>query len=271
MAGETDSEAGQQTSETEGAVDMVPKTELTKVIDGRDAAKVRARAAEAELVTANQSIADLTAGQISPERIELLTQIEAERAEAERTTAMEAGDAEALAAQARAPVEQKNVQLTERLAQRDAQLSQLLQDGAVVAAATAAGAVNPSQVAMLLKGRISMTEDPAGKLVPAFTGPQGQAVHAIGGETVTMATFVASFLAEAGNENLVKSSVTPGSGATPAGGETTTNKTPKSFGEYMAIPEADRPAVWEKMSTEEREATYPTDGNKPKRGSLMRQ
>lgn len=204
---ESDARADAQRGD-DPAGEMVSRAELEKVIAQRQAAKTRARKAESRLA-------------------ELETRLDAEPA-----PAPDQADREDADARARALGEQN------RKLQR--QLTNVLRDQGLHAAAAAAGAVNPDQVVALLRPRVQMQEVADGRMRPMVLDDDGLPVADESGEPVDMPTFVSLFLSLPENANLVRSAVTPGSGARPAGGAPALDGRPRSLEEFNDLPEPRR-------------------------------
>ena len=94
-----------------------------------------------------------------------------------------------------------------------------------------------------------MIETADGRFEPHFLDPDGQ-VALDGDKPVRdVQRFVEAFLALPENTNLIRSTVTPGSGARQAGGAMThMEPIPRSKAEFMALPPTERLAVANRMT-----------------------
>ena len=140
-------------------------------------------------------------------------------------------------------------------------LMDLLRDQELRAAAVRAHAINPEQVVALLRDRVRMVPSPDGRLEPEFLD-LGESASA-GAECPRDAqALVDLFLSRAENANLVRSIVTPGSGARQAGGLATgLDFMPRSKAEFLSLPSDQRLAVANRMTRQQRDAILGRTGS----------
>lgn len=233
----------------------VPRAEFNKVVGQRQAAKEKIRQLTAEL---EQVSARLGA---SPGQEELNA-----FQEWKQLRQAGGGDAAGEPASSSSPSSQEPTrqdQAGDPGVRKDAlerRLMDLLRDQELRAAAVRAHAINPEQVVALLRDRVRMVQTPDGRLEPEFldSGPSlgdGQGPSDAQG-------LVDLFLSRTENANLVRSMVTPGSGARQAGGLAThLDFMPRSKAEFLSLPSDQRLAVANRMTRQQRDAILGRTGS----------
>jgi hypothetical protein len=140
-------------------------------------------------------------------------------------------------------------------------LMDLLRDQELRAAAVRAHAINPEQVVALLRDRVRMVQAPDGRLEPEFLDA-GDPAAAGGQGPGDVQALVDLFLSRADSANLVRSMVTPGSGARQAGGLAThLDFMPRSKAEFLSLPSDQRLAVANRMTRQQRDAILGRTGS----------
>lgn len=228
---------------------LVPQAKFDEAIGTRQAAKERANKAEAELAEMKAKLAAMP----DPEALKEFQAWKADGAAQARDKAMKDNDVEAIENGVRKPLQAQIESLKTTLTNRNAQLSSVLRGQALRAAATECGAHNPSQVVMLLRDRVRMTEQSDGNFVPEYLDAEGQPAFDGQSQRITDAkVFVELFLAQPENANLITSKAVPGSGATPAGGQQQTGDEvlPTTAEEFNALPPEKRAEVAAKLGAE---------------------
>ena len=248
------------TTTPEPTPDTVSRAEMDKVIGERQAAKERARAADAAMAEMQKKLEAMPA----PETMEAFTAWKLEQDAKAKTTAIESGDVAALESKIRDPLMKLMEAKDSRNAALKAQLTAILQGNALRSAAAAAGASNPEQVVTLLRGRVKMTETPSGDFQPMYLGEDGTQMYDGAAQPVKDAsTFVKLFLAQPGNENLVPAHVTPGSGARPTGGTPNPTGKVQTLEQLAAMTPEQVSDAMASMTPEERRALLPQSGPQP--------
>ena len=219
-----------------GDGEMVRRAEFNKVVGQRQAAKEKVRQLTAELE-------------------QLTVRLRA----AETPAAGEPGGSTGLAPSDPQRQEQSDAGVRKDALER--RLMDLLRDQELRAAAVRAHAINPEQVVALLRDRVRMVQSPDGRLEPEFLD-LGELAPA-GAECPTDAqSLVGLFLSRAENANLVRSIVTPGSGARQAGGLAThLDFMPRSKAEFLSLPSDQRLAVANRMTRQQRDAILGRTGS----------
>ncbi len=236
---------GETSPETLGApaTDVVSRAEFNKVVGQRQTAKekVRQLTAQVDQLMSRLGRADQQdESQVAPE--------------GQAGDSREA-DFQAIERELAEPVRARISELRGRKETLEKRLTDLLADQELRVAATRAHAINPDQVVALLRGRVQMIETADGRFESHFVSPDGQT--ALDGDKPfsDAQRFVDAFLAQPENTNLLRSTVTPGSGARPAGGAMTyTEPMPRSKAEFMALPPAERLAVANRMTRRQRDS-----------------
>ena len=179
------------------ARDTVSRAELEKVIRERQAAKERARAAEAELAATRKKLAAADAGDQPTRESPPAGQHpdgDGRAAEARRNAPTRPDDNATGPAQDDIPGRPSQSDLEARLRSRELQLASLLRDQQLRAAAEAAGAVNPDQVVALLRTRVVMEESANGEFIPSFLDERGRSLVDANGAPPDADAFVGEFL-----------------------------------------------------------------------------
>jgi len=225
------------------AGDVVSRAEFNKVVGQRQTAKEKVRLLTAQV---DQLLASLNR---TDEQGESPTAPDG-GAEGSRAT-----DPEAIEEHLPEPVKAQLAELRGRKETLEKRLADLLADQELRVAAARARAINPDQVVALLHGRVRMIETTDGRFEPHFIGSDGL-VAMDGDKPVRDAQrFVEAFLALPENTNLIRSTVTPGSGARQAGGAMTNMEPiPRSKAEFMALPPSERLAVANRMTRQQRDS-----------------
>lgn len=235
------------------AKETVSRAELDKTIGERQAAKDRARKAEERATQAETELARRP----DPESDEFKA-YEAwreDRDAAETKAAIEQGDADKLVQKAREPLQKQNEELVKERDGYKGQLTALLRDRGLEEAATRAGALNPKQVAALLRHRVKMVRDDTGQFAPTFMDEDGGGLFDADGPVTDMQKFVAAYLGLPENANLVKATAAPGSGAKPeGGGAPAADGIPQTLAEFNKLTPEQRRDVAARMTKPQRDA-----------------
>jgi hypothetical protein len=242
------------------ARELVAREELDKVIRERQAAKQRARAAEAQVTQLKERLAQLEGepdGAASPDVGNVAADNAAappdERgnAAAQNVAANSAATAPNHAATAPDAPAADDAGLRQKLAARESQLAAVLRDERLRAAAQGAGAVNADQVVALLRQRVRMVEQPDGQFAPRFFDEQGRAATDEAGTPVEADAFVRGFLSRSENANLVRAGFVAGSGARVGG---SADVLPLTLSDFHALPPSQRRQVALRLSRRQRES-----------------
>jgi len=231
---QADAAAGGSDEPKEEAREVVSRAELAKVIAERQAAKDRARKAEQALTALRERPdppAETTTGQDRP---------------AEEAAPATAGVADS--------ADEDLSALRKRLRSREDQLAGILRDQRLRTAAAGAGAVNPDQMVAMLRSHVVMAEGADGQFAPGILDASGRPLLDDNGSPMGLETFVARFLSQSDNANLLRSSSAPGSGAKPAGGATGAEVAPRTLAQFNALPPERRRAVALGISRQQRQA-----------------
>lgn len=244
---------GKDNPENKQTEEMVSKVKFDEAVGSRQAAKDRARKAEAS----SAEMKKLLDAMPSSEQLDAFNVWNTDKAAQERDKAIKANDVDAIEKGVREPLEAQIKSLTGRTDTLKAQLTSLLCDNALRTAAVEAGAHNPDQVVSLLRARVRMDENETGQFVPDYRDAEGQPLYDGASQRVADAkVFVGLYLAQADNANLVKAQANPGSGARPPGGgpPPTEGKIPTTRAEFDALTPDARKAVASKMTADQRKA-----------------
>jgi len=231
--------------------EAVSRAEFGKVVRQRQAAKEKARQLETELGQLRARLDDV------PHEDELRRFREWNRLREQAGLPMDqqAEDMHAIAHHLRGPLETRIEDLRGRRDALERRLIDLLRDQELRVAAARANAINPEQVIALLRDRVRMAESADGGFAPEFVGADGQPVFDGPQRVTEPQRFVELFLAMPENANLVRPTVTPGSGARRAGGPATSSEpTPRSKAEFLSLPPEERLAVANRMTRAQRDA-----------------
>jgi len=240
------------------AAGTVPKDDgkLREIIEQRNKEKRQRQALEVQLTDAQTALKAMP----SPEQMEAFNEWLAKKDEAETQEAMKQKDVDAIMAKARAPLEKQLQEKEEIIVKRDQQLTTLLRDGALLKAAIEAKAQNPSQVVKLLRDRVKMEEVGAtGEFAATYLDEDGQpAMDDQGVRIVDADQLVRSYVALPGNENLVKTTIQPGSGAQPAGGPApqAAGSWPTNRADYDVLPPARKQQFLDNAPKEAMDAVF---------------
>jgi hypothetical protein len=239
--------------------EMVCRAEFNKVVGQRQAAKEKVRQLTAEL---EQLSARLRA---APGQEELDAFQEWKRLR-QASDAAEGQPASSSSQQAERQAQAGGstvLATSDSSARKDAlerRLMDLLRDQELRAAAVRAHAINPEQVVALLRDRVRMVQTPDGRLEPEFLDPGEPPAGGQGPQDAQ--ALVGLFLSRAENANLVRSMVTPGSGARQAGGLAThLDFMPRSKAEFLSLPSDQRLAVANRMTRQQRDAILGRTGS----------
>lgn len=252
-AGQQVAPDGKDSPKDKQAEDMVSKVKFDEAVGSRQAAKERARKAEASAAEMKKLL-DAMPGS---DELDQFRTWNTDKAAQERDKAIKANDVEAIEKGVREPLEAQIKSLTGRTDTLKAQLTSLLCDNALRTAAVDAGAHNPDQVVSLLRARVRMDENETGQFVPDYRDNEGQPLYDGASQRVTDAkVFVGLYLAQAENANLVKAQANPGSGAKPPGGGSppAEGNIPTTRAEFDALTPEARAKVAAKMTDEQRKA-----------------
>jgi hypothetical protein len=237
---------------------VVSRAEFSKVVGQRQAAKEKVRQLTAEV---EELLARLHA---TPGEEELRAFQDWKRLQQEAGVppAQQGQDLQAMAHRVRQPLKDRIEGLQRRKDALERRLMDLLRDQELRAAAARADAINPEQVVALLRDRVRMTETDDGRFVPEFADADGQPVFD-GPQRVTDTDgFVNWFLSLPENANLVRSTVTPGSGAKPAGGlAVNLDSMPRTKAEFLSLPPDERLGVANRMTRQQRDAILGRDSS----------
>ena len=230
---------------------MISRTEFNKVVGQRQAAKekVRQLTAEAErlvgLLREMPGDEDLRAFR---EWKDLPQKTDAPAGENDQ-------DAQAIARQARKPLRTRIEGLQQRKDTLERRLMDLLRDQDLRVAAARANAIHPDQVVALLRDRVRMVETDDGRFVPEFVDHDGNAVFDGPKRVRDTDRFVNLFLSAPENGNLLRPTVTPGSGAKQAGGPAIPmDSMPRTKAEFLSLSPEERIHVANRMSRQQRDA-----------------
>ena len=225
------------------ADDVVSRAEFNKVVGQRQTAKEKVRQLTAQV---DQLLASLSRTD---------EQDESQTSPDGGMDGSRATDLQAIEQRLPDPVKAHLAELRGRKETLEKRLADLLADQELRVAASRARAINPDQVVALLHGRVRMIETSVGRFEPNFLGSDGQ-VALDGDKPVRDAQrFVEAFLALPENTNLIRSTVTPGSGARQAGGAMThMEPIPRSKAEFMALPPIQRLTVANRMTRQQRDS-----------------
>ncbi len=229
---QTDSPDGQSTASRE----LVSREELDKAIKERQAAKLRARNAEAKLAQLQEQLKHAA----DPQPVE--------------SEAAESSDSVTEAAAAAESDDSAQQQLQQKLSATQEQLAHLLRDRELHAAAVAAGAINPEQIVALLAHRVRMVEQEDGQFSPQFLDDRGRAAVDGAGKPIDAETFVRSYLSQPQNANLVRATSAGGSGARLAGLPGQVSGLPQTLADFNSLPPSERRQAALRLSRAERQA-----------------
>jgi len=241
VSAQADAAAGGSDEPNEEAREVVSRAELAKVIAERQAAKDRARKAEQALTALREQLPDSTestAGQDCAAGDEGLA----------------VADPAGSPAASPQPPDGELSALRKRLRSREDQLAGILRDQRLRTAAAKAGAVNPDQMVAMLRSHVVMAEGSDGQFAPGILDASGRPLLDDNGSPMGLETFVARFLSQPDNANLLRSSSAPGSGAKPAGGSTGAEVAPRTLAQFNALPPERRRAVALGISRQQRQA-----------------
>jgi len=233
-----------------GTEARVSRAELNKVVGQRQAAKEKVRQLTAEV----ERLADLTREMPGDEELRAFREWKELRLGTDAPADENDGDTQAIARRARQPLTTRIEGLQQTKDALERRFMDLLRDQDLRVAAARANAINPDQVVALLRDRVRMVETDDGRFVPQFVGPDGQGAFD-GPEPVRDTDrFVALFLATPENANLLRPTVTPGSGAKPAGGPAIPmDPTPRTKAEFLSLSPEERTRVAHQMTRQQRD------------------
>ncbi len=224
------------------AVGVISRAEFNKVVGQRQTAKEKVRQLTAQV---DQLLARLS----RPDEQDEGRTLPDSKADSQAT------DLQAIEERLPDPVKAHIEDLRGRKETLENRLADLLADQELRVAAARARAINPDQVVALLRDRVRMIETATGRFEAHFLAHDGQA--ALDGDKPIRDAqrFVETFLAMPENTNLVRSTVTPGSGARQAGGAMThMDPTPQSKAEFLALPPSQRLTVANRMTRQQRDS-----------------
>ena len=232
--------------------DMVKRSELDDAIGRRTSALDRAQKSEADVVAIQAKLDAMP----SAEDLKAFTEWRSDQDAVTRDKAIKAGDVDGIVAKAQEPLLKQIEAKDTKITSLQSQLTTLLRGNALKAAAVANNAMNPDQVVTLLRDRVQMTEGADGTFVAQYLDTDGKPMY--GGPNaepvVDADTFVRLFLGLAGNENLVRSTVAPGSGAQTPGGGTQPTGTVRSLADLAKLTPEQRTKVVTEMTDEQARA-----------------
>jgi len=230
--------------------EAIPRAEFNKVVAQRQAAKEKVRQLTAEV---EQLLSRL---QTLPDGTELRAfQDWKELHESEGISpGQQARDIQAIASSVRRPLQAQVEELRGKRDVLERRLADLLRDQELRVAAARANAVNPEQVLSLLRDRVRMSRRADGQFVPECVDADGQPLPDGSEEVAGTQQLVDLFLSLPENANLVRSTVTPGSGARQAGGLANhMDFVPRSKAEFLSLPPEERLAVANRMTRQQRD------------------
>ena len=239
-----------------GDQEAVSRAEFNKVVGQRQAAKEKVRQLTAE---AEELLTRLGA-MPSDEELQTFQDWKRLQHEAGVAPAQQGQDLQDIARIARQPLKAQIEGLHRRKDALERRLVDLLRDQELRVAAARADAINPEQVVALLRDRVRMTETDDARFATEFVDADGQPVFD-GPQRVTDANrFVHLFLSLPENANLVRSTVTPGSGAKQAGGPTVNmDSTPRTKAEFLSLSPDERLSIANRMTRKQRDAILGRD------------
>ena len=229
---------------------VVSRAEFNKVVGQRQAAKEKVRHLSTEV---EQLLARFHA-MPGEEELKVFQEWKDSQQKAGGIPAHQGQDVEAIADRVRQPLEARIEELRGRKDALKRRLTDLLRDQELRVAAARANAINPEQVVALLRDRVRITETDDGQYAPEFVDGSGQPAF-VGSERVTETKrFVDQFLSMPENANLVRSTVTPGSGAKQSGGMAiNTDLVPRTKVEFLALSPDQRRRVANRMTGRQRD------------------
>jgi hypothetical protein len=234
-----------------GDQETVSRAEFDKVVRQRQAAKEKVRQLTTEV---EQLLARLREAP-NDEELRAFQDWKGLQQQAGMPPDQQVHDMQAIAQRIREPLKARIEDLHGRKDALERRLADLLRDQELRVAAVRANAINPEQVIALLRDRVRMTESADGRFVPEFVDRDGQPLFDGPQHVNDAQRFVDLFLAMPENANLVRSTVTPGSGAKQAGGPATyMDSIPRSKAEFLSLPPEERLAVANRMTRQQRDA-----------------
>ena len=251
--------AGGPEGSNAAARETVSRAELDKVIRERQAAKQRARSAETELAELRGRLEALETEGATPPGGQ--TPPPGAMPACGHAGAGSDGDGligDDMAASGQGtqlePSASADAELRQRLAAREAQLAGLLRDQRLRAAAASAGAVNPDQVVVLLRGSVRMVEREDGQFAPTFLDDAGRPAVDEAGTPLDADRFVQAYLTRPENANLVRACTVGGSGARLAGSAGPADGLSHTLADFNALPPSRRRQAALRLSRQQREA-----------------
>ncbi len=236
----------------------VSRAEFNKVVSQRQAAKekVRQLAAEAEELLAR--LREMP----GDEELRAFQDWKTLQQEAGVPPAQQGQDLQAIAHRVRQPLKARIEGLHRRKDALERRLMDLLRDQELRLAAARADAINPEQVIALLRDRVRMIETDDGRFVAEFVDADGQPVFDGPQRVADTDRFVDLFLSQPENANLVRPTVTPGSGAKQAGGlAVNMDSMPRTKAEFLSLPPDERLSVANRMTRQQRDAILGRDSS----------
>lgn len=234
-----------------GPEEMVSRAELNKVVGQRQAAKDKIRQLTAEM----EEVMDRLRGVPGEDELRAFRDWQARQKDSPVAFAQQGQDIEDIADRVQRPLKARIEDLCRHKDALERRLTDLLRDQELRAAAAHANAINPDQVVALLRDRVRMTETDDGRFLPRFLDADGQPVFIDGQPVTDTRTFVDLLLSMPENANLVRPTVTPGSGARQAGGVAiNTESIPRTKAEFLSLPADQRLAVANRMTPRQRDA-----------------
>jgi len=234
----------------------VSRAEFQKVVSQRQAAKEKVRQLAAEV---EELFARLRA---TPSDGELRAFQDWKRLQQEAgvSPAQQEQDAQAIVQRVRQPLKARIEDLQSRKEALQRQLLDLHRDQELRVAAARADAINPEQVVALLRDRVRTVETDDNRFVPEFVDDDDQPLFDGPQRVTDIKRFVDLFLAKVENANLLRSTVTPGSGAKQAGGlAVNIDSMPRTKAEFLALPPDERLRVANRMTRHQRDAILGRD------------
>jgi len=231
--------------------ETVSRAEFDKVVAQRQAAKEKVRQLAAE---AEQMLERLRQMPGEDER-RAFQDWKRRQQEAGVSPDQQTQDIEAIERRLQQPLASQIEALRGRKDALERRLTDLLRNQELRVAAARANAINPEQVVALLRNGVQVVEVEEGRFVPRFSDSDGRPILDGDKPLADTTKFVERFLSMPENANLVRSTVTPGSGARQAGGMTThMDPTPRSRAEFLALAPEQRLAVANRMTRQQRDA-----------------
>jgi len=235
---------------TLGGEEAVSRSEFGKVVAQRQAAKERARELAAEVERLREQLQET-----SDEEMHAFRRWKEAQHRAGIPADQQGLDLQEIASSVRGPLKARMEALRGKKDALERKLADLLRDQELRVAAARANAIHPEQVVALLRQHVRMKEAADGRFEPELSLPDDWPAFDDAPEAPDVQQLVGWFLSQPDNANLVRATVTPGSGAKQAGGTADTMEyVPRSKAEFLALPPDERRAVAARMTRNQRDA-----------------